>query len=154
MPNKRRLLAWLITLALALSALTAGCSTMSPGNAARGEHDMTINMAPMEGMPPEVKAAPSLVKQAYQFAAANPEVLKELPCYCGCGAVGHKNNYQCYVKDAGATAVRFDLHATGCGICVDITQDAMRLTRQGKSVDQIRTYVNSAYAKYGPPTTP
>jgi Protein of unknown function with PCYCGC motif len=46
--------------------------------------------------------------------------------------------------------VTFDSHALGCSICVDITQDAMRLLRQGKSVQDIRAYVDQTYSRYGP----
>jgi hypothetical protein len=102
-------------------------------------------------MPDEVHQAPVAVQQAYQFAAANPDVLKELPCYCGCGAMGHTSNYACYFSGAGEDGeLAFDAHALGCSICVDITQDAMRLLDEGKGVTEIRTYVDATYAKYGP----
>ncbi|HEY3341233.1 MAG TPA: PCYCGC motif-containing (lipo)protein, partial [Anaerolineae bacterium] len=74
-----------------------------------------------------------------------------IPCYCGCGKMGHKSNYACYVKGADTAGKPvFDSHALGCSICVDITQDAMRLTREGKSPQDIRAYVDAAYSKYGP----
>ena len=34
-------------------------------------------------------------------------------------------------------AVTFDEHANGCGICVDITQDVMRLSAEGQSLWEI-----------------
>jgi Protein of unknown function with PCYCGC motif len=112
-------------------------------------------MAAMEGMPPDVKAAPVVVQQAYQFVVANPDVLKNLPCYCGCGSMGHTSNYACYVKStAPAGKVTFDTHALGCSICVDITQDAMRLLKDGKRVNEIRAYVDATYSKYGPSNMP
>jgi len=41
------------------------------------------------------------VRTAYQFAAANYETLRYIPCYCGCGlSSGHLNNYDCFVKSA------------------------------------------------------
>jgi hypothetical protein len=33
---------------------------------------------------------------------------------------------------------------------VDITQDVMRLSKEGKGVQEIRAYVDAAYARYGP----
>lgn len=96
-------------------------------------------------------AAPAVVQQAYQFAVANPDVLEHLPCYCGCGKAGHKSNYACYVSGTDATrGIQFDSHALGCSICVDITQDAMRLTREGKDLEAIRAYVDQTYAPFGP----
>jgi hypothetical protein len=109
----------------------------------------------MTDMPTEVKAAPVRVRQAYQFAAAHPDVLKALPCYCGCGAMGHTSNYMCYVKGVDAAGkMLYDAHALGCTICVDITQDAIRLLKDGKSVKEIRAYVDATYSKYGPSNMP
>jgi cytochrome c-type biogenesis protein CcmH/NrfF len=46
--------------------------------------------------------------------------------------------------------ITFDNHALGCSICVDITQDVMRLQREGKSDQEIRAYIDGTYSKYGP----
>jgi hypothetical protein len=109
----------------------------------------------MDDMPAEVKDAPVSVQQAYQFAVANPDVLQQLPCYCGCGAMGHTSNYACYVSGADASGkLQYDSHALGCSICVDITQDAMRMLKDGKSVPEIRSYVDETYAQYGPSNMP
>jgi hypothetical protein len=138
----------LLVLFLLLAPLAAACSNQS-GH--KGEHAYAL--APLSSMPPEVQQAPATVRQAYQFAVANPDVLAEIPCYCGCGAMGHVSNYSCYVEngDRGSEIV-FDNHALGCSICVDITQDAMRLLDEGKSVAAIYDYVDGAYSRFGPPT--
>src|SRR5512143_3351557 len=126
------------------SGVLAGC-----GAAASAEPGLT--MAPMALMSSEVKSAPVVTQQAYQFAVANPETMKQIPCYCGCGAMGHTSNYSCYVKSVDANGkVQFDNHAIGCSICVDITQDAMRLLKQGKSPQAIRAYVDQTYSRFGP----
>jgi hypothetical protein len=136
-------------LLVAFSGVLAGCSS----NNTPDEH--SFSMAPMHEMPADVQSAPVAVQQAYQFSAANPEVLQQLPCYCGCGAVGHKSNYACYISGVDESgAATFDAHALGCSICVDITQDAMRLLDQGKSVPEIRAYVDETYAKFGPSNMP
>ena len=112
-------------------------------------------MAPMTGMPVEVKSAPTTVQQAYQFAVANPVVLKQIPCYCGCGKMGHTSNYSCYIQNVDDKGVvTFDNHALGCSICVDITQDTMRLLRGGKTVAEIKASVDQTYSKYGPSNLP
>lgn len=114
-----------------------------------------LHMMPLDDMPMEVQSAPVTVQQAYQFAAANPDVTQHIPCYCGCGNIGHTSNYSCYVShvdDKGA--ITFDNHALGCSLCVDITLDAMRLTRDGKSPPEIKAYVDATYAKYGTSNMP
>lgn len=110
-------------------------------------------MAPLDQMPSEVQKAPVSVQEAYRFAVANPEVLSQVPCHCGCGAVGHTSNYDCYVKDVQPSGeIEFDSHALGCSICVDITQDVMRLSREGKTLDDIQAFIDRVYSQYGPPT--
>ena len=112
-------------------------------------------MADMAGMPAEVQNSPVSVQQAYQFAAANPEILTKIPCYCGCAAVGHTSNYDCYIDEVdGQGQISYDTHALGCSICVDITQDTMRLLKQGKSVADIKATVDQTYAQYGPSNMP
>jgi hypothetical protein len=141
----------LVTLVALLIASVglAGCS--SEGKAGAANHDFA--MAPLADMPAEVQQAPVAVQQAYQFAVANPEILKQIPCYCGCGAMGHTSNYSCYVAGTGADGeVIYDNHALGCSICVDISQDTMRLLDQGQGVPEIFTYVDGNYARFGPPT--
>ncbi len=147
-PTVRRLVFPLLILSLIASGLVSACSTQ--------EAEHSYPMAPMTGMPAEVQSAPVTVQQAYQFAVANPDVLQQLPCYCGCGPIGHTSNYACYVveQNSDGTAKTFDNHALGCSICVDITQDAMRMLKDGKSVAEIRTYVDQSYAKYGPSNIP
>jgi hypothetical protein len=114
-----------------------------------------LKMASMDGMPAEVKSAPVTVQQAYQFAVANPDVMPQIPCYCGCGAMGHTSNYACYVSNAdGNGKVTFDTHALGCSICVDITQDTMRLLGQGKSVPEIKASIDQTYSQYGTSNIP
>ena len=133
---------------IALIALT-GLSACS----AQSESD--LHMMPMDDLPAEVQSAPVTVQQAYQFAAANPDVMKDIPCYCGCGDIGHTSNYACYVSHVDDTGtITFDNHALGCSICVDITQDVMRMMRKGKNVQEARAYIDATYAKYGPSNIP
>lgn len=114
-----------------------------------------LHMMPMDQMPMDVQSAPVTVQTAYQFAAANPDVMKEIPCYCGCGNIGHTSNYACYVShvDDNGT-ITFDNHALGCSICVDITQDVMRMLREGKNIQEARAYIDATYSKYGPSNIP
>ena len=130
---------------LTISAILAGCS----GNPSSPK--MTLDkMAPMSGMPEAVQNAPETVQVAYQFAVANPDALKNVPCYCGCGKVGHTSNYSCYVKDLKPSGeIIFDYHSLGCSICVDIAQDVMKMTTDGKSPEKIREIIDLTYSQYG-----
>ena len=141
----RKLLFVVMMIGIALASLPA-CST---------QQEADLHMMRMDQMPMEVQSAPITVREAYQFASANPDVMKDIPCYCGCGNIGHTSNYACYVSHVDDKGnITFDNHALGCSICVDITQDVMRMLREGKSLPEARAYVDATYSKYGPSNIP
>lgn len=143
-----------MSLLAVLAVLTSGLATACGGNpASQGSNG--LSMAAMSDLPANVQSAPAPVRQAYAFAVANPDVLKAIPCYCGCGAEGHTSNYSCYVAGQNQDgSLRFDNHALGCSICVDITQDAMSMLGRGKSPQSIRTSIDQIYSRYGPSNMP
>ena len=68
-------------------------------SSAVGEARRAYTLAPESILPSDIRQAPSDVREAYRFAIANREILRYIPCYCGCGAEGHTSNASCYVKD-------------------------------------------------------
>lgn len=135
---------------LLLASLLVPTLLMTSCATAPAQHP--VQMAPMSMLSPEIQSAPENVRAAYQFAVANPEPLKNVPCFCGCGAVGHKSNYDCYIQDAPANGkIIFDKHALGCSICVDITQDVVRMTQDGRAPPSIRAEILNTYSRFGPP---
>lgn len=118
-------------------------------SACGGPSVQSYDLAPLEEMHPLVQNAPVSVQQAYQFAHAHPDMLKAVPCYCGCGAMGHTSNYACYVNEVNGEK-GFDNHALGCSICVDITLDVMRLMDDGKDLSEIQVFVDNKYSAFGP----
>jgi len=136
-----------LVIILITSLVAAGCSSSTSGK--------SYTFAPLADFPEEIQLAPVSVQQAYQFAAANPEVLKEIPCYCGCGAMGHKSNYACYIQDdSNPDNLVFDGHALGCSICIDITFDTMNMLDQGMELPEIRTEIDTIYSAFGPSNMP
>jgi hypothetical protein len=83
-------------------------------SACGGSDDEELTLAPESALPEFVQDAPPQVREAYRFAIANPDVLKDFPCYCGCGSMGHESNLGCYVKETrpDGTLV-FENHALG-----------------------------------------
>lgn len=147
-PN-RWVLSTLLLLTLIASSM-AGCSGGGKSGSASGEA-----LASMDGMPAEVKSAPPNVQQAYQFAVANPDLVQQFPCYCGCGKMGHTSNYSCYVaRTESDGSIVYDTHALGCSICVDITHDVMRLSKENKTVQEMQSYIDKTYSQYGPSNMP
>lgn len=136
-------LLWLAVLMIPLLVLS-GCS--GGGEKAKTE-------ASAHQMPKQIQEAPPRVREAYEFAVSHPEDLEHQPCYCGCGNMGHTSNLSCYVQEVKPDGeIVYDTHALGCGVCVDITHDVIRLKDQGKTPLQIRQYVDAVYAAFGPST--
>ena len=144
--SKHRFL--LLVLALAVSSALVGCG-------GKPATEQAVTLAPLHEMHADVQNAPVRTQEAYQFAVANADLHQQLPCYCGCGNLGHVSLYDCYVEavEADGTSA-FDTHALGCAICVDISQDALRLLKQGQSPGAIKDYIDQTYAKYGPSNMP
>lgn len=127
-----------------LLLLFTGCTAM----------DYPFPMAPVGQLPAFLDDASIRVREAYRFAIANPQELEKYPCYCGCNAMGHRHNLDCYIAGKHANgALKYDEHAQYCQVCIDITHDVMRLMRQGKSSAEIRAYIDATYSAFGPSTT-
>jgi hypothetical protein len=130
---------------LLIGVLISGCST--------DEASAAYQLAPLSEMHPLVQKAPVTVQNAYRFANANPDILKHVPCYCGCGGMGHTSNYACFVNESNGE-MEVDGHALGCSICVDIALDAMRVLDDGQSLSAIQEYVDTKYSAFGPSNMP
>ncbi len=95
---------------LLLFGLALGLAGCAGGSAAGRE----IKLAPLSEMPAEVRQAPVTVQEAYRFAVANPDLVRQFPCYCGCVNVGHTSNLACYVQEIQSDGtIVFDSHAFG-----------------------------------------
>jgi hypothetical protein len=106
-PTRRGLLA-AGAAALGLAALgCAGAAGPAPPAASRASSGLFAVPARGE-WPAAVRAGGPAVLAAYQFAAERPELLKYMPCFCGCGAEGlaHRSNLECFVDGPPVRAWR------------------------------------------------
>jgi len=94
-----------------------------------------------------------VVKAVYEFAARHPEVLKYVPCFCGCERPGmnHKGNDDCFVtkRNGNGQVTEWEGHGMVCEICIDVGQLAMRMYNSGASVTAIRAAVDKEFAPPG-----
>ncbi len=163
-----------LILALLIGGGSAGCSGSQPGSTARAVAPTgtpsTPQMAavPMGSMvmptaeqaratwdarPAFVSDADPQTQAAYAFALARPDVLQWLPCYCGCAAMGHKSNLECFFKRRQAgVQLGFEEHASGCDVCVKTAIMGQQMLRQGKTMIQIRAAVDSTFGGRAPGT--
>lgn len=136
-----------------LASCTSAVTTSGEAASLRPDSPMAANAA--LGIWPDVIAkSPAAVRAAYAYAAAaGPSALQYIPCYCGCGNLGHKDNLSCYVQRFARDGwIVADAHATGCGVCVGITQDVMAMEQQGVALKEIRRAVDAKWAQSGPGT--
>lgn len=49
--------------------------------------------------PPMFHEAPEYIQETYRFVLANKQDIQWMPCFCGCGDMGHVSNYSCYVAE-------------------------------------------------------
>src|SRR5262245_24519708 len=92
-----------------LVAVAIGCSSAPepPAPAARATPATVARPAPLEStIAPDLPVLPAnlnngvrpaeTARMAYEFAARHPEVLKYVPCFCGCERGGHRGNDDCF----------------------------------------------------------
>jgi hypothetical protein len=88
-----------------------------------------------------------VLRDAHIFTADHPEVASYVPCYCGCGNAGHKNNADCFVKarDPQGRVTEWEPHGVACAVCIDIAVDSMKMKNSGASAAAIRKKIQNAY---------
>ncbi len=91
---------------------------------------------------PETAQRDPKVREAYMFAMEHPEILSQIPCFCGCVNLAHKNNLDCFLDIND----HFVSHGSTCGGCVGVALDAKRLYLEGKSVKEIRYAIDQKYS--------
>ena len=85
-----------------------------------------------------------VARAIYAFAGKNADVLKYIPCYCGCQSQGHRSNADCYVKHRSAEGrvTEWDSHGLTCRVGPDITGDVMLWREKGRLLTTIRQDVD------------
>ena len=81
-------------------AVAANTATSSASDATPATYEDLDNL-PLPPLPymNQTAGPPELMRQAYVFAARNPDILDYVPCYCGCGQTdGHVGNTDCFVE--------------------------------------------------------
>jgi hypothetical protein len=83
----------LFLLIVLFAGIAAGCSSK--------KEDLTL-ASKHKPLPDYVLNSSDKVKETYLMAAKYPDVIAQVPCYCGCGTQdGHVSNLQCYIDKMG-----------------------------------------------------
>ncbi|PLT34956.1 PCYCGC motif-containing (lipo)protein [Bacillus sp. V5-8f] len=115
------------------------------------EETKTANVMPdfLNGKPEEMAAI-------YAAAPKYQELLEHIPCYCGCNdSAGHRDNYDCFIhENKNNGAVVWDDHGTKCGVCLITAAESINQLNEGKSIKEIREYIDNKYKEGYPEPTP
>ncbi|PGS52263.1 PCYCGC motif-containing (lipo)protein [Bacillus sp. AFS041924] len=151
--------------ALTISILLMGCSNQqaetnhTKEHESHAEHNQTSDIREQtinkETLPKFLATKEQQIQQIYLVAALHTDLLKNIPCYCGCGeSVGHKSNLDCFIheiKEDGS--IIWDSHATSCVNCMEIAVESAKFQQEGKTPLEIRKYIDNKYKDgYGNPT--
>jgi hypothetical protein len=70
-----------------------------------------LETVPHGGLPSFARKGGPKVEAVYRYAVEQGETLQYIPCVCGCSAIGHRHNADCYVAERLSDgAVTFTSH--------------------------------------------
>ncbi len=95
---------------------------------------------------PDYVYTDALALKAYTYVTKNPEVLEQIPCYCGCGGhSGHRFLRDCFIHDDWT----YDEHARYCDVCIGEAMKVQSYLAEGKTLKEARALIDKEYgAKY------
>ena len=93
-------------------------------------------------------ASEETLRRVYEFAANHENIVRYVPCFCGCETVKHQSVESCFIKARTPDGrVTWSRHGASCGLCVDVVEAARELHTQGHSVQEIRRLVVERFYK-------
>src|SRR4051812_13155750 len=131
---------------LTVAAFAQSSAPQKPGNA-----------APTHGQLPELRLPaidprllprpPDVIRAVYRFAAEHPEVLRYMPCFCGCNEMGHRSSEECFVKRRGkdGTVTEWNEHGIACAMCLAVVERAKTMRESGASMTDVRADIEKRY---------
>ena len=178
-PRSRRRLAFSGALAVLVLALSGGLVAACAGGdhatamptmgawaapttampAAAPSHDLGTDAAAIEAAwaarPDYVSHADARVQEAYRSALERPDVIQWMPCSCGCAAMQHRSNLDCFLRSRMSVgAVAHEEHASYCDVSVQTALLARQRIAEGRSLAEIRAEVDATFGGNGVPGTP
>ena len=87
------------TAAVGTSSAPAVQAAQPPSARSRASSRQPAYRGPLPSIPTSAYAAapPDVLRAVYEFAARRPDVMRYVPCFCGCERNGHQDNEDCFV---------------------------------------------------------
>ncbi|MFB9327172.1 PCYCGC motif-containing (lipo)protein [Paenibacillus aurantiacus] len=143
----RQLLA-LAGVAAASIAILSACGGGDKNGAHLHGTELVETTASYAAMPGFLKDYTDLTQSLYAQVGSATDIMKQINCYCGCmddEGEQHDSLYRCYIMDAKEGEITWTNHSASCGICMQELQDIVKLKGEGKSVDEIRQFIDDKY---------
>ena len=114
MKHRRQFLWWLTTgLGVATAGGTLIWAVSIPAGSQRRKtpNGDLLETVPPGSLPSFVQQKSVKVQEAYRYAVDHEDTLQYIPCFCGCGNIGHRHNADCYISEHHADGqVTFNSH--------------------------------------------
>lgn len=138
-----------LMLAAARTMAAPGAQQLVPGPGDPRFLDASLPLLP-DNLPSAPRPA-EYVRAVYAFAAAHQDILRYVPCFCGCDRMGHRSNDECFVARRSPTGkvLAWEPHGVICEVCLDVAHQAMQLHSTGASVAQIRAEIDRKWTVVG-----
>jgi hypothetical protein len=117
--------------------------------------DLQEETASVDVLPSFLDQQSEDLKLVYKAAGQATEILKWMPCYCGCAeSADHKSNLNCFIKEVKKDGtVVWDDHGTRCIVCVEIAIKSIEQAQKGATLKEIREQIDHDYKEgYSQPT--
>lgn len=92
-----------MTLGLGVTALGSSLAWWASAPAALPQRKTPsgdlLETVPGGGLPSFARNGGARVEAVYRYAVEHGEVLEYIPCVCGCSAIDHRHNADCYVAE-------------------------------------------------------
>ncbi|MED1438010.1 PCYCGC motif-containing (lipo)protein [Aeribacillus composti] len=150
---KAKQLLVLLFITIIISACSSNKEQSNIEHAPNG--DLWETTASRDELPTFLNEYSENIQFIYQAAGKSTELLQWIPCYCGCGDhAGHRSSLNCFVKQVNQNgSVVWDDHGTRCNVCLEIAAVAIKMKQDGKTVKEIRQYIDEKYKEgYANPT--
>lgn len=126
-----------IIIGIAAVLLLAGIVVLLSGGSEKTESDIKL---------PSYAYTNPLTLKAYRYATERPEILEQIPCYCGCGGhSGHRFLRDCFIHDDWT----YDDHASFCDVCIGEAIKVQDYLASGKTLKEARMLIDQEYSLKG-----
>lgn len=143
--TKQLSLAALVSI-LAVSAMAQSASSQQSRSTAPPQGNLPVLHLPAID-PRLLPRPPEVIQAVYRYAAEHPEVLRYMPCFCGCNEMGHRSSEDCFVKSRSknGTVTEWNEHGIGCAMCIAVAERAKTMCESGASLSDVRADIEKRY---------